>query len=225
MKTPSAPPRRRQPRGERRIDQILGAAAAVFAEVGYAAATTNAIAARAGISPGSLYQFFSNKEAVAVALAERWATQLGAAHETALAGAETGPLGEVLDRVVDPIVAFELEHAGFGSLLADPAVPARVSAASTHLQDRLVARVEDVLAHRSPRTPVADRRRVAIVTVQMVKALLPVIAAAGGSERAAFVAELKRAMRAYLEPLESRPDPRTERSERATQQIDAPRSG
>src|SRR6266511_1332655 len=48
---------------------ILDAAAGVFADAGYERATTNAIAAAAGISPGSLYQFFPNKEAIAEALA------------------------------------------------------------------------------------------------------------------------------------------------------------
>ncbi|WP_207943797.1 helix-turn-helix domain-containing protein, partial [Actinomadura sp. KC345] len=41
------------------------------------AATTNRIAAAAGISPGSLYQFFPNKEAIAEALADRFSTQMG----------------------------------------------------------------------------------------------------------------------------------------------------
>src|SRR4051812_43963566 len=67
---------RRQPRGERRIDQILLAAGVVFARVGYERATTNAIAAEAGISPGSLYQFFPNKEAIAGALETRYAEQM-----------------------------------------------------------------------------------------------------------------------------------------------------
>src|SRR6266542_6598743 len=64
-----APAPRRQARGERRIAQLLDAAGEVFATVGYAAATTNAIAAQAGVSPGTLYQFFPNKQAMAEALA------------------------------------------------------------------------------------------------------------------------------------------------------------
>src|SRR5262252_3918482 len=67
------PPRRRQARGQRRIDLLLDVAALVFAEVGFEAATTNVIAARAGISPGSLYRFFPNKDAIAEALADRFA--------------------------------------------------------------------------------------------------------------------------------------------------------
>ncbi len=68
--------RRRQARGQRRIDQILTVAEQVFADVGYEATTTNAIAARAGMSPGSLYQFFENKEAIAAGLAARYLDRL-----------------------------------------------------------------------------------------------------------------------------------------------------
>jgi hypothetical protein len=50
----AAPTRRRQARGQRRIDQILETAAQLFTEIAFEATTTIAIAARAGTSPGSL---------------------------------------------------------------------------------------------------------------------------------------------------------------------------
>jgi AcrR family transcriptional regulator len=58
---------RRQPkqqRGKERVEKILDAAAAVFDEVGYDAATTHLIAAKAGTAIGSLYQFFPDKAAI-----------------------------------------------------------------------------------------------------------------------------------------------------------------
>lgn len=58
---------RRQPkqqRGKARVEKILDAAAAVFDEVGYEAATTHMIAAKAGTAIGSLYQFFPDKAAI-----------------------------------------------------------------------------------------------------------------------------------------------------------------
>lgn len=58
---------RRQPkqqRGKDRVEKILDAAASVFDEVGYEAATTHLIAAKAGTAIGSLYQFFPDKAAV-----------------------------------------------------------------------------------------------------------------------------------------------------------------
>jgi AcrR family transcriptional regulator len=52
------------------VDLILTAAAQVFETQGYARGTTNRIAERAGVSIGTLYQYFPSKEAVAVALLE-----------------------------------------------------------------------------------------------------------------------------------------------------------
>jgi AcrR family transcriptional regulator len=52
----------RQLGSERRRRRILDAARACFGEQGYAGATVAAIAERAGVSNGLLYQFFRNKE-------------------------------------------------------------------------------------------------------------------------------------------------------------------
>src|SRR5689334_19652309 len=70
-------PRRkpRQKRGERRVADLVSAAAGEFAEVGYDAATMSAIARRAGASIGSLYQFFPNKESLARALRTQYAQE------------------------------------------------------------------------------------------------------------------------------------------------------
>jgi AcrR family transcriptional regulator len=62
---------RRQPkqrRGKVRVEKILDAAAAIFDEIGYEAATTHLIAAKAGTAIGSLYQFFPDKAAIFHAL-------------------------------------------------------------------------------------------------------------------------------------------------------------
>jgi len=72
----------RRARGLQRIASILDAAEVVFARMGYEEATTNHIAAQAEISPGSLYQFFSNKEEIAQALASRYTEELQQAYDT-----------------------------------------------------------------------------------------------------------------------------------------------
>lgn len=58
---------RRQPkqqRGKEKVKKILDAAAAVFDEVDYEAATTHMIADKAGTAIGALYQFFPDKAAI-----------------------------------------------------------------------------------------------------------------------------------------------------------------
>lgn len=60
-----------QKRSRATVNDIISAGAQVFETHGYAAGTTNRIAKRAGVSIGTLYQYFPSKEAIAVALLER----------------------------------------------------------------------------------------------------------------------------------------------------------
>jgi AcrR family transcriptional regulator len=66
---PRKPPT--QQRAKETVEELLLAAAQIFEANGYAAGTTNRIAKRAGVSIGTLYQYFPSKEALAVALLER----------------------------------------------------------------------------------------------------------------------------------------------------------
>lgn len=193
-----APQRRRQARGRRRVEQLLDAAAVVFAEAGYAKATTNAIAACAGVSPGTLYQFFGNKEALAEALAERYHDQLRAAHDRAFdPGLATLPLPELVDRVVDPIIEVNLANPGFKALFAGAGVPQRLAAPTTALRQAVVGRIEEVLVARAGRAD-PRLRTVAVTATQIFGALLGTVESAPDGERPHWVAELKRALLGYL---------------------------
>ena len=63
-----------QERSRQTVERILDAAARIFHEQGYAGATTNDIADEAGLSIGSLYQYFPNKDALLAALTKRHIT-------------------------------------------------------------------------------------------------------------------------------------------------------
>jgi AcrR family transcriptional regulator len=58
------------PRWERRYRQVLDVAAAVFAEKGYAGASTRDIAERLGVRQASLYYYFTSKESALAAICE-----------------------------------------------------------------------------------------------------------------------------------------------------------
>lgn len=61
----------RQTRAEETVSAIVEAAAQVLEAGGLAAFTTNAVAERAGVSIGTLYQYFADKQALLRTLAER----------------------------------------------------------------------------------------------------------------------------------------------------------
>lgn len=71
--------RPRQRRSAATWEAILDAAAQLFQALGYNATTTNRVAERAGVSVGSFYQYFPDKDAVLLALAERHLREAAAA--------------------------------------------------------------------------------------------------------------------------------------------------
>ncbi len=71
-------PRKRplQARSVETVEAILTAAARILVKDGYDATTTNKIATKAGVSIGSLYQYFPSKESIVAALVERHRTEM-----------------------------------------------------------------------------------------------------------------------------------------------------
>jgi AcrR family transcriptional regulator len=98
-----------QRRSALRVERMLDAAAELLEEGGPDALTTSAIAAKAEVSVGSLYQFFPDKHAVAEALArrsfERFSQQLR------LVDGSTWEA--VVDQVIDTYVEFSRTEPGF----------------------------------------------------------------------------------------------------------------
>ncbi|WP_242426980.1 MULTISPECIES: TetR/AcrR family transcriptional regulator [unclassified Streptomyces] len=200
-------PRRHQARGERRIAQLLQAAANVFCANGYTAASTNAIAREAHVSPGTLYQYFPNKEAIAIELGERLMHEMREAHGQAFVPENLAlPLPELLDAVVDPMIEFNCANPAFLALMHGSEVPGRIAEEHDALHASLLARVQEVIAHYAPETPAPDRARVAAMTFSVFKGGLGlVLAAPEGPERDATINELKTLLLRYLSPLTGEP--------------------
>ena len=204
---------RRQARGRARMESILDAAEGLVAEVGYDEMTTNAVAARAGISPGSLYQYFGNKGEILDGLIARYS-----AHMDAFWDAQLGPASDdlavdaVVDQVIDALVEVKAERPAFWALFHGSATSGALADAACRLDDQLAARLDRMFGVRAPHLPAARRRLVAQVSVATVKALLPLVVerrqaggiggapADGPGSAAEAVVELKRVLTGYLEP-------------------------
>jgi AcrR family transcriptional regulator len=92
--------RPRQERSQVTFEAIVEAAARILAEEGERALKTNHVAERAGVSIGSLYQYFPDRKAIVRALMEREAAHAAALRPAAIDD-PTRPRSERLRALVD----------------------------------------------------------------------------------------------------------------------------
>ena len=191
-----------QRRSQERLARIAQAAGELCAEVGADAVTMEGIAARAGTSIGSLYQFFPNRDALLAAVAERYVADLDALLAAGeLPDATALPLEQLVEAVLAPFVAFHERHPGYFAILFAPQGGAALASLRGRLRERLVARVDALLARRAPAIPAAERRRVALTAVEAGRALFQYIETGIPSrERPAMRRELRGMLVAYLAP-------------------------
>jgi AcrR family transcriptional regulator len=184
-----------QERGERRVADLLEAAASELSEVGYDAATMKAIAKRAGASIGAVYQYFPNKEAVVSALRIQYANQMEERWrhlEEATAGLAIKERTEVF---VDMMVSFMEEHPAYITILDAPVDSRRDKKTRDQLRERLAR----VFCARRPAISEEQAYLVASITLQMIKSMNALYAAARRRDRPEIVREYKLALTAYLE--------------------------
>ena len=162
----------KQARSEATVEAILEAAAQVFERHGYAAATTNRIAARAGVSIGSLYQYFPNKDAILVALVHRHLAESAAALGPHIERLNRGAgFDELLPDVVEAMVALHaLAPSLHRVLFEETQLPPTLRAELDELEDGLVELTADALA-ADPLSAPADPRLAARVVVNTIEGL------------------------------------------------------
>jgi AcrR family transcriptional regulator len=112
-----APLEPRRDVGRQRVAELLQAAAAVFQERGFEAATMAEIAARAGANINSLYRFFPNKDAVADALTSQYAEALRAEYAAIHAHAADATPQELADILIDLLVKRHPQMRAFAALM------------------------------------------------------------------------------------------------------------
>ena len=156
----------RQARARATVDAILLAAAHILKTEGEGALTTNRVALLAGVSIGSLYQYFPNKQAVLDALRERYAAWFDQALDEETRRTEL-PLRAAVRAAVDRIVAMHR---------VDLALHAHLSADAHPLGAEEMrgfrARMQDYLeAHASSLRPV-DAALASYIGTRVMEALL-----------------------------------------------------
>jgi AcrR family transcriptional regulator len=94
-----------QARAHATVEVILKATARILVRDGYDHASTNKIAVAAGVSIGSLYQYFPSKEALVAALVDRHIGEMVELLRNEIPTLMTLPLGQAIERAVRMMVA------------------------------------------------------------------------------------------------------------------------
>ena len=176
MATKQAKGSRRAPRQERSrvtLDAILEAAAQVFESRGYAAGTTNHIAERAGVSIGSLYQYFPDKASVANVLIERHLREGAELFADVLGhvGQQPHSLAQVLEHFVGAMVEMHAKKPRLHHVLLEEAPHSPKIHAAVRREKREAMGAVKALLEISPEVHVRDLSAAAYIVVNSVEGL------------------------------------------------------
>jgi AcrR family transcriptional regulator len=162
----------RQARSQQTVECLLSAAAHVFAQRGYANTTTNHIAARAGVSIGSLYQYFPSKDALLLALAERHIESGFAAVMEEVRAQRNATVPEFLRAMVDAlIVAHEIDPRLHQVIFEEARLPESFRRRLEELEERAVQVARDLIEARIAELAVKNPAIASFIVVQVLDGL------------------------------------------------------
>lgn len=154
------------------VERLLEAGRVVLHRDGYEGFTTNRVAREAGVSPGSLYQYFADKGAIVAAIIECWSDEVEEAAASGLAArlGEEGPA--MVHAVADALLAALETSPALLRVVMEELPPREHRARLTAFERRVVDLVTAYLAAR-PGTSGPDRSpaRIAWVLVMAVENL------------------------------------------------------
>ncbi|WP_223216627.1 TetR/AcrR family transcriptional regulator [Rhizobium mesosinicum] len=184
----------RQARSLATVSAIVEAAARILEERGHEGFSTNAVAEKAGVSVGSLYQYFPRKDALIGALILRQTMSLIRDAESA-ADQPTGQ--EALSALIAPCVHQQLERPALARLLDYEEARLPLDAETEQVKRRFFELTRDALLRpdmpAQPDIDVAARDVVAIV-----KGMIDAAGEHGEEDRNGLTLRVKRAVIGYL---------------------------
>ena len=153
------------------VERILDAAARVLEEVGYQDASTNRIAAEAGVSPGSLYQYFAGKDEIVAAISRRLIEGFADAVAPALREAATLDPAEGVRTVLEAVLDVLERDAVLLGALVDRVPAADQAEALGPVRARIADFIHHLLAARRARRRHDDLDRVAWTILELAQHL------------------------------------------------------
>lgn len=189
-----------QERSARRLAGFLQAAADLFAEVGFEAATMQAIADRSNSSIGALYNYFPDKDSIAVTLRHQYSEELKARLKSLMEEATKPSAAAFAQEFIDCILEFVRQRPAYLVLHTAPIRIRREPAARKALRSMIA----DVFRVKNPSLSSERALLVANVAVQIVKGMTTLYSESETKSRSLIEAEFRRILSSYLEDVLSR---------------------
>lgn len=162
----------RQARAKATVDAIVEASTQVLLDCGYDRFTTARAADRAGVSVGSLYQYFPNKAALASAVIDRCCADFLVAFERALAGRPRATLTDCIRAIVEVTLVSHHLMPGLHRIVLDLAPRIGVADKAEDVSRSAARAIEGVLRkHLDEIAPDIDIGAAAMVIETVLEAL------------------------------------------------------
>ena len=161
-----------QDRSRATVEAIVEAAAHILVRRGYDAFTTNRVAEKAGVSIGSLYQYFPNKEALIGELMRRHVAVIEQGVEQMAVHAASVPLAELVRVAVEQNVASHLVDPELHRVLSDDVPRLGQLDWQREYQQRMTKRVRDAFEARRAELAVDDLDLATYVVTRAVEAIV-----------------------------------------------------
>lgn len=190
-----------QRRSRDRVERLLAVAAALIAERGSEALKMSELADRAGVSIGSLYQYFPDKGAIIRTLAQRYNTQSRACIAEALAPVRDKAglrraFGGLVDTYYQIFLAEPVMRDIWSGVQADKALQ-EIERKDSHANAALLA---DAMARVRPRADRAALENMAFLVMQLGEATMRLAVSVDRRQGDALVAGYRRMVLREIAP-------------------------
>ena len=160
-----------QDRSRATVQAIVDAAAHILVKHGYDAFTTNRVAERAGVSIGSLYQYFPNKESLIGELNRRHTMEIEQSVEALASAPPSAPIADLVRATIERNIASHLIDPELHRVLSDIPMTGQFDW-QDEFEKRLVRRVRELFEMRRSELAVADLDLAVYIVTRTVEAIV-----------------------------------------------------
>jgi AcrR family transcriptional regulator len=201
VQAPSVPMRKapKQARSRATVGVIVDAGARVLSNSGWAGFTTNKVAEAAGVSIGSLYQYFPDKTSLVSALRQKHLDDCLATLRR-LQTAEL-PKDKLVRQLVQGMIAVHDTYPGLHRVLLEDAPDERTGRLDPHsaYEKEYLGHYASAVALYRPSATRAEVKKMAVIISDAIDGVIHNAARRRALKESALVAELVRLVQAYLE--------------------------